>query len=436
MQLLLHKRGSLAQEYLCKIGFAVFCVCAVFGELITAAISIKLLFLMHLGAVICLVLGAPFSLKSKPIQLIAAWGIFTAFFVLLRNQNDYSQYATIKWLFYALMILLIPMCPKYLYRPFLKTLGGVAFINVFFTYFFFVFRGKYRIMYRIWDKWPTGTFEGEAGYHAGIDNHYSQNAMVVAICLIVVASFLIAYLPKKDKRKTGTLAALAAVVMVALLLTNKRAHLLFGIAAILFGYMVPVPKHRLKNTLQAIGIGVVLVAAFLLLAPRIPVLNELLERFTSATSGEDGNTMARFEFWKLAFRNFLEHPLIGIGWGGFPKEYHEHLYFFNPAENNYPYLHAHNVYVQLLCECGIIGTLLYLSTAVDWFIKTIRLFDKKLRRISSEYEVVIFSVIMQTFFYMYCLTGNCLYDRMFSFYVIAIGFTVGLYAQKDVVDLF
>lgn len=37
---------------------------------------------------------------------------------------------------------------------------------------------------------------------------------------------------------------------------------------------------------------------------------------------------------------------------------------------------------------------------------------------------------MQIFFWLYSLTGNCLYDTMFGFYSVSIGFVLGYLVQK------
>lgn len=43
---------------------------------------------------------------------------------------------------------------------------------------------------------------------------------------------------------------------------------------------------------------------------------------------------------------------------------------------------------------------------------------------------IFFVLTMQIFFWLYSLTGNCLYDTMFGFYSISIGFILGYLVQK------
>ena len=76
-------------------------------------------------------------------------------------------------------------------------------------------------------------------------------------------------------------------------------------------------------------------------------------------------------------------------------------------------LNVHNIYIQLLCECGIIGFIAF----VLFFLWNIVSAIKKLRRVAltpdcdSKIRIILtFSVMYQVFFLMYGLTGNPLYD--------------------------
>ena len=95
----------------------------------------------------------------------------------------------------------------------------------------------------IWGYWPTGTEIGTLGYRAGITSHYSINAMVLAVGLIVFTSFLIANWNKKNKINV----LIIDLFLLTILLTTKRAHLLFGFLAILVGLFLHKPEDRKKN---------------------------------------------------------------------------------------------------------------------------------------------------------------------------------------------
>ena len=95
-------------------------------------------------------------------------------------------------------------------------------------------------------------------------------------------------------------------------------------------------------------------------------------------------------------------------------------------------MNAHNVYLQLLCETGILGFLIFMSGAIELFVRTLKLLKKNIRdsfSIGSK-GTIFFVLTMQIFFWLYSLTGNCLYDTMFGFYSVSIGFVLGYLVQK------
>ena len=111
--------------------------------------------------------------------------------------------------------------------------------------------------------------------------------------------------------------------------------------------------------LRVIRIGVVLIILIIPLWPKL--FNSLLFARYSATVTSlrlGGDILSgRIELWREALNIFLEHPIIGIGWGGFSGY----------VSDNYRSLHGnvfnvHNIYLQFLAETGIIGTLVIVSS--------------------------------------------------------------------------
>ena len=63
----------------------------------------------------------------------------------------------------------------------------------------------------------------------------------------------------------------------------------------------------------------------------------------------DNSTAMRMVFISAAWKEFLKHPILGIGLDGFR--------YINPYEFTY----SHNNYVELLSELGVVGCFLYYS---------------------------------------------------------------------------
>ncbi len=83
---------------------------------------------------------------------------------------------------------------------------------------------------------------------------------------------------------------------------------------------------------------------------------------------ENYAVLERLAHWQAALAMAQDHPWLGIGFGNYEPAYADYALINWP----YPLGHAHNYYLNLLAETGIIGLLAYLLlwTAVFW--QTIR----------------------------------------------------------------
>ncbi|MCP1111502.1 O-antigen ligase [Lachnospiraceae bacterium PF1-21] len=252
------------------------------------------------------------------------------------------------------------------------------------------------------------------GYISGFTNHYSTNGVFLASGFIIAS---IRYYEKKKKLEF----ALIVIMLVALLLTGKRAHLLFSIAALLGMFYLSTARQNVINrffkTIAAISICVVIM---LVVANYVPELAVVFERFRSFMEGNDAAVNARYGLWGASLVTFKRNPLIGIGWEQFQETVSAHLGYSRTYA-------VHNVYLQLLCESGIIGFAIYIS----WFIYSLRnavqVYVELVKRgeYGKERMYIAYSASYQIFFLLYCLTGNPLYDKMTNlpyFFACGLGF--------------
>jgi O-antigen ligase len=114
-----------------------------------------------------------------------------------------------------------------------------------------------------------------------------------------------------------------------------------------------------------------LVAALFLLAT--PTL--VKERFATLTSS--GAEMAtREDIWRVAVNIFENHPVLGVGLGNFPDAYANAPLAgkqFLPSTIYKPPPHAHDLFLQLMAEQGIIGLLAFLAILFVAIRTTLRL---------------------------------------------------------------
>jgi O-antigen ligase len=126
------------------------------------------------------------------------------------------------------------------------------------------------------------------------------------------------------------------IILVSIYFTNSRGSIVAVICGMAFyGF------SRL-NKKQAVGI-------FLCL---FMVAGVLLPSRMSQLDTDDSSFRERKWAWEQAIRTFKKHPVIGVGKGQYTK-------------HNEQGIQAHNNYIQILAETGVIGYFLF--TAFLWF---------------------------------------------------------------------
>ena len=76
---------------------------------------------------------------------------------------------------------------------------------------------------------------------------------------------------------------------------------------------------------------------------------------------QDTSTNARLLLWKSSIQMMMDHPLLGAGWGTFAAHYPAYR---SPLDSTTGGYFAHNDYLQLATEGGVIAMLLQLSVMV------------------------------------------------------------------------
>jgi O-antigen ligase len=159
--------------------------------------------------------------------------------------------------------------------------------------------------------------------------------------------------------------AIAAILLVigVFISWSRGAWLAFGVS---MGVMIlALPRHSWRGLL----IAAVLVAGFgaLWLAGALPA--SVVERISSSTqeffafedvrgvdiTPENYAVVERLAHWQAALNMVNVHPWLGVGMGNYEVVYPQYR-LLNWVE---PLGHAHNYYLNILAEAGIIGLLAY-----------------------------------------------------------------------------
>ena len=196
-----------------------------------------------------------------------------------------------------------------------------------------------------------------------INRHHFAGYMELTIALPLGLLFAGAV----DKEKKLLFIFIAGLMGVALVMTASRGGIISLVAEILFFVVVTAifrkhseERHRRTSRLKAVGIRLGL-AAMLLVGLFIGVLTlggEMsLNRLIVDSVNTNDPTTGRAHFWSVTLQIIKAHPLIGTGLGAFGVVYTK----FDTRNGLFRLEQAHNDYLQVLSDGGIIGAALALA---------------------------------------------------------------------------
>jgi putative inorganic carbon (hco3(-)) transporter len=174
--------------------------------------------------------------------------------------------------------------------------------------------------------------------------------------------------------------SVSLLALIALILSWSRgAWLGAGAAAIVMLFAL---IRRPFLTLAILGLIVVTILSFNLIELLPPSLLSRLTDFTKEFSSLDvrGVTVAadnfslieRLAHWQAAQNMIVNNPYLGVGFGNYGAAYEQYrtLNWLNPLG------HAHNYYLNIFAETGLLGFLAYVTLWGAVFIHTIRLLKR------------------------------------------------------------
>lgn len=171
----------------------------------------------------------------------------------------------------------------------------------------------------------------------------------------------------------------AVVAWLAMLQMSERASFIATTTglALLGVIALALPRFRPHSLARAVSLAAAFAAVTMLQSVPLPFAQEeaagnltpVFSRVIKETSAEDLNTRARFLFWGAALEMVRERPAIGVGADNYDVAFADARARFsarNPSsslvEINEGFLavRAHNEYLQILAELGIVGFALFL----------------------------------------------------------------------------
>ncbi|MGB9178848.1 MAG: O-antigen ligase family protein [Pyrinomonadaceae bacterium] len=182
----------------------------------------------------------------------------------------------------------------------------------------------------------------------------------------------------------GASAGLFLLIVCATLFRNcrprsfKRAGLLFAVFVLATTFQM-LPSHKIQGNTSAFA------------------------RLQS-TSAKEQNTRVRLLFWSIGLEMFRAHPFTGVGANNYEVAYAEARARFSAAHPDSPLVgmheeqlvqHAHNEYVQVLAELGIVGFLLLASFGLGCallFLRALRNSKRALLSVGAGASLLVFAL--------------------------------------------
>ena len=317
---------------------------------------------------------------------------------------------TLLWLFFILLLLIIDE-RNFWIKPSLKLI--------------YVFCGFYSVTTIIFNFKLAGVLENIAyiyrGFHpidvgtlatAGFTRHYSHNGLYIATGFIIACSAL---LSKKSKMNL----LVTSLFFIGLLFTQKRGPLLAALISVILVYLITNnSKLSKKIFVFLIGVAVTIVGVYVgyILFPK---LFAVIDRFST-----DNLLTGRQYLWDEALDMFMECPLCGVGFRAYPHKMSVVIDTIKVTN-----LNAHNIYLQILAETGIIGFLCFMIPMLFSLINTLTFLRNNRMYLSERTTMVLlFSSIMQLFFLVNGITENSLYDRVIYVpYLLSVAYYISIY---------
>jgi len=195
----------------------------------------------------------------------------------------------------------------------------------------------------------------------------------LGLALPLAIGWLYARIQNKSRRfDAGSWASLGLIaLLVAGLIASWSRGAWAGAAAAIGVMIVLAPRRRAIGF--AIGGGAVLIGGAVAISGVLPAsLQARIGDFTADLSGfqdvrgqviTDANyaVLERLAHWQAGLAMADAHPWLGVGFGAYEAAYPDYRLMNWP----FPLGHAHNYYINLLAETGIVGAIGYI---VAWLI--------------------------------------------------------------------
>jgi O-antigen ligase/Flp pilus assembly protein TadD len=197
------------------------------------------------------------------------------------------------------------------------------------------------------------------------------NINILAASLTIKVPFLLLGITHfKSFKKWFLLIALFSVTSVILLTGARTPYISLVLIYLIFSaYLLKENSFQKISFIKIITLVIPVLIAMVFVSGIFEKSKDTSKRYSSignrAISTEDASAQARLNYWKNSIEITKTNPIFGIGLGNYQVEsipYEKYI-----SDEFIVSLHAHNDFLEICCETGIINALVYLSLFIFIF---------------------------------------------------------------------
>lgn len=193
--------------------------------------------------------------------------------------------------------------------------------------------------------------------------------------------------------------------ILCIILTSKRGPLIFSLIPFVYFFCKGRYRFSLKKFLLVLFITICGIIILVIVFPQLNIdvgIGRIVNTILHLGDESNDLTSGRNDLSEFALALFDQNKLFGAGWSRFSSLYKQHTFK--------SVLNVHNVYLQLLSEVGIIGTIVcifpFFKSLVTLFKPVIKSSNDNLCKRTAQYYLI--------FNLLYMLTG-CFFDMPFYY---------------------
>ena len=395
------------------LSLSVFVIVAFLLHLVTYASSGLVYCALIAMSSLAFCISKPIVKKSIPSYYVLSWFLLISTLWLNYAMRYRSNTVLIDDVVLTCGFLTILMFSRNL-QDYNTAIGAILFMSFIITAGVYLQRFVpeiYRVIIHLFPSRMQSDLSNNNGEVRGIKG-FATNVGFTANYIITGIFVLLSRINIKKTRRKIVIQII--ILGIALLMTGKRGPVIFSLFSVfLVGFLPIRGTERMKKiwgAFLAVLVFSVFYFAFDSALEQIPVLGRYIESINLFINGED-ITSGRSRLYAWAIHLVIRNPIFGIGWGKYRTTVVGNATVVKSLD-------THNVYLQLLCETGIIGFLIFVTTFLMSWTMTKNAYCSCLAEDNEELKKwrtpLCFSFIFQTYFLLFSLTGNPLYDQFYQ----------------------